>query len=103
METGKDTFQRQKTAVHGLFVGNYVSDYQSQFLAEMSQWISAGKVKYKEDLWSGLEQTPRAFRAMLEGGNFGKTLIRVGDDPTLDAPVTRQRMARDVLSGIQSG
>jgi NADPH-dependent curcumin reductase CurA len=99
-ERGKSTFDRQKTTVHGLFVGNYVADHQSRFLAEMSQWILDDKVKYREDLWSGLDQAPNAFRAMLEGGNFGKTLVAVGDDPTLDEKIKQSRSRGNVLGSL---
>jgi NADPH-dependent curcumin reductase CurA len=84
MARGKQIFDKQQTDVHGLFVGNYVADYQAQFLEEMSQWIRDGKIKYKEDLWPGLESALEAFGAMLKGGNFGKTLVGVGEDPTLN-------------------
>jgi len=97
MERGESTFDKLKTTVHGLFVGNYVADHQSQFLATMSRWIQDEKVKYREDLWSGLNQAPKAFRAMLEGGNFGKTLIAVGDDPTLDETIIQHRSRGNVL------
>jgi NADPH-dependent curcumin reductase CurA len=40
-------------------------------------------VRYREDVVEGLENAPEAFRGMLAGRNFGKTLIRVSDDPTL--------------------
>jgi NADPH-dependent curcumin reductase CurA len=97
MAKGKPFFDSQQTDVHGLFVGNYVADYQAQFLSEMSQWIKDGKVKYKEDLWTGLEHTPSAFGAMLEGGNFGKTLVAVGEDPTLDESLKERRSGKNVL------
>ena len=60
-------------------------------------WIRQGKVKYKEDLWPGLAQAPKAFRAMLEGGNFGKTLVGIGEDPTLDAALQARRASTNVL------
>ena len=44
-----------------------------------------------------LEQAPTAFRAMLEGGNFGKTLVGVGEDPTLDEGLKARRAGDDVL------
>jgi len=80
--TGERIFEARHVTTHGLFVGNFVADHQDRFLAEMGDWIRAGRITYKEDLWPGLESAPRAFRAMLEGGNFGKTLVGVGDDPT---------------------
>ena len=35
----------------------------------------------REDVTDGLENAPEAFFRMLNGGNFGKTLIRLGPDP----------------------
>jgi len=29
----------------------------------------------------GLENAPAAFIAMLKGGNFGKQVVRIGDEP----------------------
>jgi len=99
-EQGKATFERLQVRAQQLTVGNFVADYQDQFLATMGDWIRAGKVKYKEDLWPGLEQAPKAFRAMLEGGNFGKTLVGVGDDPTLDESIKARRRGTDVLGTV---
>ncbi len=82
MATGQPYFERRYVAVHDLRVGNYVADHQDRFLAEMAGWLRAGRVKYKEDLSHGLDQAPAAFRAMLDGRNFGKTLVVVGPDPT---------------------
>ena len=94
---GQSTFDKQSVEVHGLSVSNFVADYQDRFLSEMADWIRDGQVKYKEDLWPGLENAPRAFRAMLEGANFGKTLVGVGDDPTLDQVLAAKRAGENVL------
>lgn len=94
---GRPYFEAHNVVVHDLSVGNFVADYQEQFLAQMGEWVRAGLVKYKEDLWTGLEKAPEAFRAMLEGGNFGKTLITVGEDPTLDADIAERRAGNNVL------
>ena len=79
---GEPVFNRNNVAVHDLRVGNFVADYQDRFLAEMGEHVRAGRVKYKEDRWEGLERAPEAFMAMLRGDNFGKTLVVVSDDPT---------------------
>jgi NADPH-dependent curcumin reductase CurA len=71
--------------VHGLFVGNFVAEWQARFLGEMASWMRDGRVRYREDLRPGLEHAPSVFREMLQGGNFGKTLIGVAPDPTRDA------------------
>jgi NADPH-dependent curcumin reductase CurA len=97
MAQGTPTFARQKVQVHNLVVRHFVTQHQAPFLAQMAGWICAGKVKYKEDLWPGLENAPKAFRAMMQGGNFGKTLVGVGEDPTLDEALKEQRAGINVL------
>jgi len=51
------------------------------FLAEVAPMVANGTIKYRETIADGLENAPTAFMAMLQGGNFGKQLVRVGDDP----------------------
>ena len=100
-ETGQPYFDRREVAVHGLAVRNFVADHQDEFLGRMSGWIRDGLVKYREDVWDGLERAPAAFRAMLAGGNFGKTLVAVGDDPTLDADLRASRGAGNTLGRVR--
>lgn len=52
-----------------------------QFLSEVGPLVSDGTIKVKETVTDGLEQAPEAFMALLQGGNFGKQLVRVGPDP----------------------
>ncbi|HRJ00409.1 MAG TPA: NADP-dependent oxidoreductase [Hyphomonas sp.] len=80
--TGAATFARQGVRADQLFVGNFVESHQSRFLAEMAAWIKDGKVRYREDIWEGLGSAPRAFRAMLAGDTFGKTLVQVAPEAT---------------------
>jgi NADPH-dependent curcumin reductase len=66
------------------FRGFIVWDFASQmpqFLADMSAWLREGRLKYKEDITDGLENAPRELIGLLRGRNFGKKIIRVGDDP----------------------
>ncbi|MEH2264830.1 NADP-dependent oxidoreductase [Nostoc sp.] len=68
-----------------LIEGFLVSDYQqrhAEFIHDVSQWLQAGKLKYKEDVVKGLENAPNAFIGLLQGKNFGKLIVQVGDDPT---------------------
>jgi NADPH-dependent curcumin reductase CurA len=99
MAQGAPIFERQRVRVFDLHVRDFVKEHQAGFLEQMADWIREGKVKYKEDLWPGLEQAPKAFRAMLEGGNFGKTLVGVGEDPTLDEAIRARRAGANVLPG----
>ena len=81
-QTGQAVFDRQRVAVNDLFVGNFVDDYQDQFLAEMGAYVRDGLVQYREDRWHGLQRAPEAFAAMLQGGNFGKTIVEVSAENT---------------------
>jgi NADPH-dependent curcumin reductase len=74
---GAPFFEKNAVSVYSLFVGNYVASHQERFLDEMGQWVRDGLVKYREDVWEGLERAPEAFAAMLRGDNFGKTLVSV--------------------------
>jgi NADPH-dependent curcumin reductase CurA len=96
-EKGRPTFESRGVEVHDLWVRHFVEEHQASFLSQMADWIRDGRVHYREDLWHGLEEAPRAFRAMLEGGNFGKTLVRVADDPTSDPALDERRASGNVL------
>ena len=51
-----------------------------EFSSQMSSWLKEGKIKFREDIQTGLELAPQAFIGLLEGQNFGKLLVRVGED-----------------------
>jgi len=69
-----------------LLKGFIISDHTDRlgdFLRDMTRWYRDGKVKYREDVVVGLENAPQAFIGLLKGRNFGKLIVKVGDDPTL--------------------
>jgi NADPH-dependent curcumin reductase CurA len=51
-----------------------------EFFSQMNTWVEAGKIKFREDIVDGLENAPQAFIGLLEGRNFGKLVIRVGNE-----------------------
>ena len=53
-------------------------DRMPAFVRDMSGWLAAGQVKYKEDVVDGLQNAPEAFIGLLQGKNFGKLVVRVG-------------------------
>ncbi len=62
------------------FRGFIVADFAARlddFLRDVSGWLRAGKVKYREDVVEGLENAPRALIGLLRGENFGKLIVRV--------------------------
>ncbi len=52
-----------------------------KFFKEVAPMVASGQVKFRETVTEGLENAPKAFLELLEGKNFGKQLVRVGDDP----------------------
>ena len=83
MKRGEAIFKERGVTVRDLFVGDYVEGHHDAFLAEVAPQVASGAVKYREDIRQGIETVPTAFAEMLRGDNFGKMLVRVGDDPTL--------------------
>jgi NADPH-dependent curcumin reductase CurA len=74
-----------------LLQGFIVSDHLDRlpdFLRDCGAWVRDGRLRYREDVVDGLERAPAAFIGLLEGRNFGKLLVRVGDDPAGRAGVS---------------
>jgi NADPH-dependent curcumin reductase CurA len=62
--------------------GFIVHDFAAQaedFRRDVSSWLKAGEIKYREDIVHGLEKAPEAFIGLLEGRNFGKLVVKVAD------------------------
>lgn len=60
--------------------GFIVSDFDAQreqALADLQSWVKAGKIKVREDVMNGLENTPQALIGLLAGDNIGKRMVRV--------------------------
>lgn len=55
-------------------------DILDQFRYDMSKWITEDKIKWKEAIYEGLENAPKAFIALFKGENFGRTLVKVAPD-----------------------
>ncbi|TYQ04562.1 UNVERIFIED_ORG: hypothetical protein JN05_04879 [Zoogloea ramigera] len=61
------------------FIQREFVDQRPAFEREMAAWIACGQVRYREDIVDGLEAAPQAFIGLLEGRNFGKLIVRVGE------------------------
>jgi NADPH-dependent curcumin reductase CurA len=85
MKRGERIFAERGVSVRDLFVGDYVESHHTAFLKEVAPLVASGEVKYREDIRQGLLETPNAFSEMLHGRNFGKMLVQVAPDPTLDS------------------
>ncbi|KAB1073033.1 NADP-dependent oxidoreductase [Methylobacterium planeticum] len=62
--------------LQGFIVWDF-ADQAPAFQRDVSDWLKAGRVTYREDIVEGLENAPEAFIGMLRGRNFGKLVVRV--------------------------
>jgi NADPH-dependent curcumin reductase CurA len=65
--------------LRGFINYEFAAEYYPAFLHEVGAGIEDGRIRYREDFVNGLENAPEAFIGMLEGRNFGKLIVRVGD------------------------
>jgi len=60
----------------GFIISDHFDQYAS-FLKESIPLIQSGKIKVKEDIVKGIENSPDAFIRLLQGKNFGKLLVEI--------------------------
>tara|TARA_R110001592_G_scaffold357416_1_gene660504 strand:+ start:58925 stop:59974 length:1050 start_codon:yes stop_codon:yes gene_type:complete len=70
---------RTKIKVQGFIIFDDFGHLYPSFAKEMGAWVASGKIKYREEIIDGLENAPEAFVGLLNGDNFGKRVIRVGN------------------------
>lgn len=74
------TILTKRLKIQGFIIFDDYAHRYDEFAKDMSAWLAAGKITYREDLEDGLENAPQAFIGLLEGKNFGKLVVRVGAD-----------------------
>ncbi|MGB5854162.1 MAG: NADP-dependent oxidoreductase [Oceanisphaera sp.] len=70
----------KRMTVKGFIIFDDYSHRYNEFAQDMSQWLNEGKIHYREQIVDELDQATQAFIGLLQGENFGKLVIRVGDD-----------------------
>ena len=68
-----------RVLIKGFIVSDHL-DRQADVLRECTQWYREGRLKYTEDVVTGLENAPEAFVGLLRGRNFGKLIVKVGEE-----------------------
>jgi len=68
---------RRSVVVRGFINTEFLPALYPAFLSEIIPLVHGGRIRYREHVVDGLEAAPQAFIDMLEGHNFGKTLVRI--------------------------
>lgn len=71
------TFLVKRVKVQGFIIFDDYGDRYGEFAKQMSQWVLAGKIKYREQIVERFEEAPSAFIGLLEGKNFGKLVVKM--------------------------
>ena len=70
-------FIGQRLRMEGLVVFDYSRRFPDA-IAEMSDWIRQGRLKFREEISQGMETLPDLFIGLLSGRNFGRPLAQIG-------------------------
>ncbi|WP_199611171.1 NADP-dependent oxidoreductase [Flocculibacter collagenilyticus] len=69
----------KRIKMQGFIIFDDYGHRYDEFAKDMQQWLNEGKVHYKEHMIDGFENTVTAFNDMLNGKNFGKTVVKVNN------------------------
>lgn len=70
----------QRGRMEGFIVLDYAPRFEEAEHA-LTRWVTAGKLKYKEDIQEGFANAPKTLLRLFEGKNFGKQLLKIADPP----------------------
>ncbi|MDA0790550.1 MAG: NADP-dependent oxidoreductase [Proteobacteria bacterium] len=64
--------------LRGFIVGMF-PELRESFMRDMTGWLEAGQIIWKETVHEGIRSTPDAFIGLFTGGNLGKMVVKLGD------------------------
>lgn len=71
----------KRLTVRGFIVIDYLKRSREAY-SDLGQWITEGRVKWKDHVVEGLDQAPAALERLFTGNHDGKLLVRVSTEPT---------------------
>ena len=75
---------RKRLKVRGFIVSDQWRRF-GEYRAMAAPLVRSGELKYRKDIVDGLDRAPEAFVGLLQGRNFCKLLVKLGEDPTRGA------------------
>jgi NADPH-dependent curcumin reductase CurA len=71
---------RKRLKIQGFIVSDHAA-LRPEYLALAAPLGKSGALKYREDIVDGIDNAPSAFIGLLQGRNFGKLIVKLGDAP----------------------
>ncbi len=68
----------KRATLQGFLIFDFAKHYR-EGLIQLSEWVSSGRVKYRESIADGFEKAPGALVGLFQGDNIGKQLVKVSD------------------------
>lgn len=62
--------------LQGFVILNHM-DLQPAFAKDLAVWHAAGKIKWRQTVFHGVEQAPNALVGLFKGENIGKMLVKL--------------------------
>jgi NADPH-dependent curcumin reductase len=73
------TVLQKRVRMQGFIILDHYKDRFDPFQRDMSKWVGEGRITLMEDIVDGLDQAPNALIGLLQGRNFGKSIVRVAE------------------------
>ncbi len=70
----------RKLSLRGFIVGDHY-DLRDEFIAKVTPLVTSGELVVRETVREGIEEAVPAFIDLLRGGNTGKMIVKLADDP----------------------
>ena len=64
--------------IKGFIVSNF-NHLRADFMRDMTDWVTSGRLKYRETVFDGIDKAHEAFIGLFTGANTGKMVVQLGD------------------------
>ena len=70
----------RRARIEGFIIFDYM-ERAPEAIQQLSEWYAEGRLKYRVDVYDGLETAPRNINRLFDGSHDGKLIIKVSDEP----------------------
>lgn len=70
---------RKTIAMNGFIVSNLAANWEEEFMNAVPPKVASGELKYREDVYHGLETVGDVILAVQKGTNKAKAVVHVAD------------------------